>query len=86
MFKGVLPLYRWTIRAKIYKWYKQLDEIEKVATSTEETLKKNQEDLLSLKDEVQAHTKVPLSYKGEYYNLLLHIDLVAKELKLQKKV
>ncbi|MFT5662102.1 MAG: TRAP transporter TAXI family solute receptor [Sulfurimonas sp.] len=85
LFKGVLPLYRWTIRSKIYKWYRRLDEIEKVATFSDETLKKNQDDLLALKDEVQAQTKVPLSYKGEYYNLLLHIDLVHKELKLQKK-
>ena len=76
LFKGVLPLYRWTIRSKIYKWYKRLDEIENSASF---------EKLPDLKLEVQAQTKVPLSYKGEYYNLLLHIDLVEKELKLKSK-
>jgi hypothetical protein len=40
------------------------------------------EKLNNLKTEVQQHTKVPLAYKGEYYDLLLHIDLVIKNYKM----
>ena len=80
LFKGVLPLYRWTIRSKIYKWYKRLDDLENSDSLTSQELEKNMKKLAALKLEVQAQTKVPLSYKGEYYNLLLHIDLVSKEL------
>ena len=76
LFKGVLPLYKWTIRSKIYKWYKRLEAIETSVSC---------EKISDLKAEVQSQTKVPLSYKGEYYNLLLHIDLVDKELKLKNK-
>lgn len=80
LFKGVLPLYTWTIRSKIYKWYKRLDILENTTTLTREQLEKNIQELKELKSEVQQQTKVPLSYKGEYYNLLLHIDLVSKEM------
>ena len=83
LFKGVLPLYRWTIRSKIYRWYKRLDDLENSNASKPEELKDNMQKLAALKLEVQAQTKVPLSYKGEYYNLLLHIDLVSKELKVK---
>ena len=83
LFKGVLPLYRWTIRSKIYKWYKRLDDLENSKASTREELEENMKKLADLKLEVQAQTKVPLSYKGEYYNLLLHIDLVFKELSIK---
>jgi uncharacterized protein len=83
LFKGVLPLYRWTIRSKIYKWYKRLDDLENSKASTREELEENMKKLADLKLEVQAQTKVPLSYKGEYYNLLLHIDLVSKELSIK---
>ena len=76
------PLYRWTIRSKIYKWYKRLDDLENSNSLSRAELKENMQKLAALKLEVQAQTKVPLSYKGEYYNLLLHIDLVSKELKI----
>lgn len=80
LFKGVLPLYRWTIRSKIYKWYKRLDKLEEAVNLSQEELKSKIQSLNDLKLEVQSQTKVPLSYKGEYYNLLLHIDMVTKEL------
>ena len=83
LFKGVLPLYRWTIRSKIYRWYKRLDDLENSNATKREELQENKQKLAALKLEVQAQTKVPLSYKGEYYNLLLHIDLVSKELKVK---
>ncbi|MCD4667779.1 MAG: TAXI family TRAP transporter solute-binding subunit [Sulfurimonas sp.] len=85
LFKGVLPLYTWSIRSKIYKWYKRLDVLENISELSKQELEKNVSDLLVLKSEVQEQTKVPLSYKGEYYNLLLHIDLVAKEMNLKIK-
>lgn len=83
LFKGVLPLYTWSIRSKIYKWYKRLDVLENRYGLTKNELKQNLQKLVELKSEVQEQTKVPLSYKGEYYNLLLHIDLVSKELNLK---
>ncbi len=80
LFKGVLPLYAWTIRSKIYKWYKRLDSLEYTPELSKQELEEKLEKLNELKIEVQKQTKVPLSYKGEYYNLLLHVDLVSKEI------
>ena len=85
LFKGVLPLYTWSIRSKIYKWYEKLDSLEYRTTLSKEELEVNLQKLRKLKVEVQEQTKVPLSYKGEYYNLLLHIDLVTKELKIKRE-
>jgi len=83
LFKGILPLYTWTIRSKIYKWYKRLESLEYTKILTQEEIHEHIKELYELKREVQEQTKVPLSYKGEYYNLLLHIDLVSKELQLK---
>ncbi|NPA60435.1 MAG: ABC transporter substrate-binding protein [Epsilonproteobacteria bacterium] len=84
LLKGILPLYNWSIRSKIYKWYKRLDKLEYSGSLSQEKIEAYLEELAKLKNEVQEHTKVPLSYKGEYYNLLLHIDSVANELLLKK--
>ena len=83
LFKGFLPLYTWSIRSKIYKWYKRLDILENMNDLSQLELEKNIQELKDLKLEVKQQTKVPLSYKGEYYNLLLHIDLVSKEIELK---
>jgi len=72
LFKGVFPLYKWSIRAKIYKWYEKLDEIYADKLNSDDAIVQ----INKLKSEIQKHTKVPLAYKGEYYDLLLHIDLI----------
>jgi len=83
LFKSIIPLYILTTRAKIFRWYERLDDLNvkiKQADANLPTLKKEIE---QLKNEVQQKTNVPLSYKGEYYNLIVHIELLEK--KLDKK-
>ena len=76
------PLYRWRIRSKIYRWYKELqevdDEVHGEQFSTTELEKLNNE-LTKIENEVNK-VKTPLSYADQVYNLLLHIDLVRKKL------
>ena len=76
------PLYRWRIRSKIYRWYKELqevdDEVHGEQISTTELEKLNNE-LTKIENEVNK-VKTPLSYADQVYNLLLHIDLVRKKL------
>jgi hypothetical protein len=88
LLKGVIPLYVFTMRSKIYKWYKHLDKISlkinKKATNnniSKSDISNAIEELVSLKKEIEAHTKVPLSYRGEYYNLLLHVDFIMDSIK-----
>ena len=82
LFKSIIPLYVITTRAKIYKWYEKLDILNRKINKGE-----NQDNILqeikTLKEEIETKTQVPLSYKGEFYNLIVHLELLEK--KLEKK-
>lgn len=84
--KSIVPLYVFTIRSKIFRWYDKLnaidDEVDKAKSKDElEDIKKR---LAILHEQISKRTKVPLSYMGEYYNLFLHIELIEKKI-TQKK-
>jgi len=81
LLRSIVPLYVFTMRSKIFRWYKRVQRIELMVELSDGTnLEEIQTELSGLKMEVQAKTKVPLSYMGEYYNLLLHIELLEKKL------
>lgn len=82
LFKGIVPLYTWTMRSKIYKWYEELNTIDKkIPTLSKEELQEKLTYLESLQIEISHHTKVPLSFMGEYYNLLLHLEMIITKIK-----
>jgi hypothetical protein len=81
LLKSIVPLYVFTIRSKIFKWYKKLQTYDlMIEEKSLDDLQTVEKELQALKKEVQSKTKVPLSYMGEYYNLLLHIELLEKKL------
>ncbi len=81
LFKGAFPLYTWSMRSKIYKWYDEVKEIDShVEELSEDKLKAELEKLENLRKEISEETKVPLSFMGEYYNLQLHIDHVKERI------
>ena len=82
LFKSIIPLYVITTRAKIFRWYEKLDILNRKINNNE-NLDEIKQEIETLKDEIQTKTQVPLSYKGEYYNLIVHLELLEK--KLQKK-
>lgn len=73
------PAYRWRVRSRIYRWYDDLGDIERRAAAGEDRDALTAE-LDAMAREVRA-VKVPLSYADEAYDLRLHIDLIARELK-----
>jgi TRAP transporter TAXI family solute receptor len=83
LFKIMPPTYRWQVRKKIYRWYRELKtlDIEHPDKLPAETLHTSINKLDSIEEEVRKVT-VPLSYSDELYNLRLHLDLVRN--KLQK--
>lgn len=82
LFKGVFPLYTWTMRSKIYRWYEKIKELDNNLDSlSKEELEKELTNIQALKNEIQKETKVPLSFMGEYYNLQLHIELIQKQIR-----
>lgn len=85
LLKSIVPLYVFTIRSKIFRWYKRLSKFDSMIQNSDGSdFKEIENGLISLKNELQEKTKVPLSYMGEYYNLLLHIELLEKKLSDKK--
>lgn len=81
LFKVMPPLYRWRVRSRIYRWYRELQEIDDESFSgrlTPEQQKKFNRRLAQIEEEV-IKVNTPLSYADQLYNLLLHIDLVKKK-------
>lgn len=75
----ILPfLYRWRVRSRIYRWYRDLREVEIEANACELNEEQRQELLERLQE---MHTdlmdeSIPLSYHDELYHLRLHIEMV----------
>lgn len=82
LFKSVGPLYRWRIRARIYRWYRFLREIDRHLdehTGSAE-LTREIERLEKLEAEL-SRVEVPLSYYNELYELHLHLNYVIRRLR-----
>ena len=79
--KGFFPLYRWSIRSKIYKWYEQIHKIDLIAEyESQDKLQDCLTQITILKKEIKQETKVPLSYMGEYYDLIMHLELIISKI------
>ena len=75
----VPPLYAFRIRSRIFRWYRNLRQIESDAAAGVKTA----EELLAGLDRLEARVAaiaVPLSYNDELYSLRTHIDLVREQL------
>jgi TRAP-type uncharacterized transport system substrate-binding protein len=81
LFKAVGPLYRWRIRARIYRWYKHLREIDRQldAGTLPARLDAEIEHLEKLEEQL-ARVEVPLAYSNELYQLHLHLRYVIERL------
>jgi TRAP transporter TAXI family solute receptor len=81
LLKIMPPAYRWQVRRKIYRWYRELHAIDirhpeqTPATKLAELLQR----LDAIEDDVRK-VKVPLSYSDELYNLRLHIGMLRNRL------
>ena len=76
----VPPLYRFRIRSRIFRWYRNLRLIEAELEANE----RPREELLQSLDKLEARVatvRVPLAYADELYALRSHIDLVRERLR-----
>ena len=76
------PTYRWRVRKKIYRWYRQLQKLD-AGISADHADQASRERLLQELDRLESEVnkvKVPLSYADELYDLRLHIGLVRSQL------
>ncbi|MEM7225581.1 MAG: TAXI family TRAP transporter solute-binding subunit [Pseudomonadota bacterium] len=70
------PTYRWQVRRRIVRWYKDLRRLEaRLATADPDARAKGLAELERLQRDV-GRVSVPLSYADNLYHLRLHIDFV----------
>ena len=78
----VPPLYEFRIRSRVFRWYRQLREIENAANDANS----KPAELLPRLDQLEHRVEqisVPLSYADELYALRTHIDLIRKRLQTE---
>ncbi|RXJ94391.1 hypothetical protein CRV00_07415 [Malaciobacter molluscorum] len=86
LLKGAFPLYQWSMRSKIYRWYDEVKQIEKtIHTLKDNQLQQELKKIQYLQNEISKETKVPLSFMGEYYNLIMHINMIEQKIKVKIK-
>lgn len=81
LMKILPPAYRWRIRSRIFRWYKDLIRIEQAAINTADGDERQAllQELSTMANEVR-DLQVPLSYTDEVYNLRLHIEMIMRTL------
>ncbi|HSC84870.1 MAG TPA: TAXI family TRAP transporter solute-binding subunit [Pseudomonas sp.] len=86
LFKAIGPIYQWRIRARIYRWYKYLREIDQqlYKGNLPVDLDKEINRLEKLEDEL-ARVEVPLSYSSELYELHMHLRYMIERLQAYQR-
>lgn len=81
LFKLMPLIYRWRMRARIYRWYSKLRAFDP-EKHKEETADRLQEYLVKLDriEENVSNIAVPLSFSEELYHLRMHIDMMRSKL------
>jgi len=80
--KSMPPVYRWRVRSKIYRWYRELNDVDR--SLYEEGATRQVGSYLAELDKMEQEVtkvSVPLSYAEELYHLRVHINLVQKKLR-----
>jgi hypothetical protein len=75
------PIYKWRVRRRVYKWYKELRKLEndiQVGVHDDDTAAYDS-DLARIDSEVKK-VKIPWAYAEELYQLRLHIRYVREGL------
>ncbi|MCU1719488.1 TAXI family TRAP transporter solute-binding subunit [Pseudomonas sp. 5P_3.1_Bac2] len=86
LFKAIGPIYQWRIRARIYRWYKHLREIDQQLYKGQlnNSLDAEIERLEALEEEL-GRVEVPLSYSSELYQLHVHVRYMIERLTAYKQ-
>jgi uncharacterized protein len=86
LLRSAPPIYRWSIRVKIYRWYALLREIDSDLETFElAVIDREIARLSKLHHELVQQVSVPLSYMAEFYTLRLHINLILQHLHEQRE-
>ncbi|PLX60610.1 TAXI family TRAP transporter solute-binding subunit [Sedimenticola selenatireducens] len=79
LFKIMPPIYRWRMRSRIYRWYREVLAIDHQLFKPDAYLAQARSALDQIEYDV-SHIEIPLSYAEELYDLRLHISLIQQKL------
>ena len=82
LFKIMPPIYQWRMRARIYRWYRQLEAVDDAFDAGMESGAR--EELAARLDRLDRDVRaveVPLSFAGQLYDLRQHIELMRQKLR-----
>jgi len=79
LFKIMPPIYRWRMRSRIYRWYRDVLAIDHQLFKPDADLAQARSALDQIEYDV-SHIEIPLSYAEELYDLRLHISLIQQKL------
>ncbi|MCB1876159.1 MAG: ABC transporter substrate-binding protein [Chromatiales bacterium] len=83
LVKFMPPLYRWRMRSRIYRWYREIQAVD-LAIGPQRTVEENEtlaEELDRIKDDI-LKVQVPLAFADELYQLRVHAELVQRRLRV----
>jgi len=78
LIKVMPPIYTWRMRARVYRWYDELEQAEQRLAAGDRDSAWTHRELDRIESEVQ-QVKVPLSFTDQLYHLRQHIDLVRRK-------
>jgi hypothetical protein len=73
LFKVVTPLYNWRMRARVTRWYKELEALDDQLTAGSISRAEAREQLDAIEHSVE-RVSVPAGFAASAYTLRLHID------------
>lgn len=80
--KGVIPLYKWRIRSRTYRWYKDINQIDReMGDYNLHETRQAINGMRKLHGELAQEVSVPLSYMSEFYSLRMHTDHILNRLR-----
>jgi TRAP transporter TAXI family solute receptor len=81
LFKVMPPIYQWRMRSRIYRWYRELENVNLSWHHSKDLDRREQaiSQLNQIENEV-LHLEVPLSFANHLYHLRQHIQLVRQKI------
>ena len=81
LFRIMPPMFRWRVRSRIYRWYRELLTIDPVVNGdVDGDERKIRLKALERIEREVAKVDVPMSYADQLYHLRLHIHLIRENL------
>jgi TRAP transporter TAXI family solute receptor len=78
LIKVMPPIYTWRMRARVYRWYDELEKAELQRSTGGWDAARLESELSRIESEVR-QVKVPLSFTDQLYHLRQHIELVRRQ-------